>query len=152
MNSAVPWNADWAWSLPLIVVSVIFHALCFTLFHRRVARAMVRAKNERDFIGMVASVMGRTTLWATVLHATEAGLWASVYWLVGALPDRKSAMLYSLGAMTTYGHDPIYLAEHWHLMGTLEALNGVILFGMTTAFLYATIQKVWSIADHTAPA
>jgi len=30
-------------------------------------------------------------------------------------------------------------------MGSLEALNGWILFGLTAAFLFAVIQKVWSL-------
>ena len=45
------------------------------------------------------------------------------------MPDAKSAMLYSLNAMTTYGHESTQLAPHWQMMGALEALNGVMLFG-----------------------
>jgi hypothetical protein len=30
-------------------------------------------------------------------------------------------------------------------MGALEALNGMLLFALTTAFLFAMIQKVWSL-------
>jgi hypothetical protein len=41
----------------------------------------------------------------TVLHAIEGSAWALAYLLLGALPDSRSAMLYSLGAMTTYGHE-----------------------------------------------
>jgi len=62
---------------------------------------------------------------------------------LGALHDNKSAMLYSLGAMTTYGHATLILAPNWQMMGTLEALNGWILFGLTTAFLFTTMQKAW---------
>lgn len=51
-------------------------------------------------------------------------------------------MLCSLGAMTSYGHEPIYLADHWRLMGTFEALNGMILFGLS-AFLFSMIREVW---------
>ena len=47
--------------------------------------------------------------------------------------------------MTTYGHAPVFLANHWQLMGALEALNGIILFGLTTAFLFSRIQRVWSL-------
>jgi hypothetical protein len=44
-------------------------------------------------------------------------------------------MLYSLGAMTTYGKANLQLEPRWQLMGTLEALDGWILFGLTTAFM-----------------
>ena len=38
-------------------------------------------------------------------------------------------MLYSLNAMTSYGHTNLKLEERWYLMGAMEALNGWILFG-----------------------
>ena len=52
-------------------------------------------------------------------------------------------MLYSLDAITSYGHVNSFLEEHWQLMGALEALNGWLLFGLTAAFLFAIVGKVW---------
>jgi hypothetical protein len=57
--------------------------------------------------------------------------------------DKKSAMLYSLSAMTTFGHSGSTLELHWQLMGALEALNGLILFGPSRAFLYGILQQAW---------
>ncbi len=54
-------------------------------------------------------------------------------------------MLYSLSAMTTYGHANLFLKTRWQLMGALEALNGMLSFGLTTAFLFAIIQRVWPV-------
>jgi hypothetical protein len=82
--------------------------------------------------------MGVTTLLATMTHAIEAG----AYRLLDAMRDNKSAMLYSLNAMTSYGHENLALAGHWKLMGAIEALNGWLLFGLTTAFLFGMIEKV----------
>jgi len=83
----------------------------------------------------------------TALHAIEAAARAGAYRVLGALPDSKSAMLYSLSAMTTYGHANIFLEPHWQMMGALEALNGMLLFGLTTAFLFAMIQEVWPVGS-----
>jgi hypothetical protein len=52
-------------------------------------------------------------------------------------------MLFSLDAVTSYGHTNLNLEPHWHLMGSLEALNGWLLFGLTTAFLFGMLDKVW---------
>jgi hypothetical protein len=89
--------------------------------------------------------MGITTISATLLHGIEAGIWAVAYRVLGAMPDNKSALLYSLSAITTYGHSEVYLASHWRLMGALEALNGVMLLGLTTAFMYGMIHRVWPV-------
>jgi hypothetical protein len=83
------------------------------------------------------------TLMATSLHALEVGIWAVCYEFLGALPDFRSAMLYSLGAMTTFGSASVDLESRWTLLGAIEALNGWLLFGLTTAFLFAVIQRVW---------
>jgi hypothetical protein len=73
------------------------------------------------------------------------GKWAASYRLLDALPDGKSAMLYSLSAMTRYGHASLFLKDRWQLMGALEALNGTLLFGLTTAFLFAMVREVSEI-------
>ena len=45
--------------------------------------------------------------------------------------------------MTTYGHESVSLEQHWQMMDALEALYGMLLFGLTTVFLFAMIQEVW---------
>jgi hypothetical protein len=50
-------------------------------------------------------------------------------------------MLYSQNAITSYGHANLSLEAHWELMGAMEALNGWLLFGLTTAFLFGMIEK-----------
>ena len=51
-------------------------------------------------------------------------------------------MLYSLGAMTTYGHTSVHLNPQWELLGAMEALEGMLLFGLTTAFLFSIFRAV----------
>ncbi len=82
-------------------------------------------------------------LFVTILHGFEGMIWAAAYRFLNALPDNRSAMLYSLSAVTTYGHEDLHLKAQWQLMGALEALNGTLLFGLTTAFLFAMIREVW---------
>jgi len=49
------------------------------------------------------------------------------------------------GTRTGCGHANLFLEKQWQLMGALEALNGMLLFGLTIAFLFAMIQKVWPL-------
>jgi hypothetical protein len=134
-------------SLPLIVVNVVIHVIGLGLINESVVRVLSGARQRRRFMPTFALVMGVPALLATVLHGIEAATWASAYLLLGALPDTKSAMLYSLSAMTSYGHANLFLEQQWQLMGALEALNGMLLFGLTTAFLFAMIQKVWPLGS-----
>ena len=141
------WRADWAWGLPLIVLTVVIHVLGLGLMAHRVVGLSNRMTERRHPTAVFVTVVGATTLFATCLHAFEASIWAAAYRLLGALPDDKSAMLYSLSAITSYGHETLQLKEHWQLMGSLEALNGWLLFGLSTAFLFGIIEKVWSLGN-----
>jgi hypothetical protein len=141
---APAWGVDWAWGLPLILLTVVLHAYFLGLLNKEVSLRLSDTRKFRQFSSVSIFVIGGTALSATVLHGVESFIWAAAYRLLGALPDTKSAVLYSLNAMTSYGHASLYLAPHWQMMGALEALSGWILFGLTTAFLFTVVQKVWS--------
>lgn len=142
-NPLISYGVDWAWSLPLIVLTVILHAFGLGVIDRRVWLVMNGNAKHRLPQHKSILIIGGTALAATVLHAFECVLWAAIYRLLGALPDQRTAILYSLNAMTAFGHANLYLQARWDLMGSLEALNGWILFGLTTAFMFTIIQKVW---------
>jgi hypothetical protein len=143
------WGVDWAWSMPLIVISVVIHVLGLGLVTEQVDNLLGRLKDRRRFTSIFAIVMSVTVTSAIILHAVEAAGWAVAYQVLGALPNNKLAMLYSLSAMTSYGNSGTSLPDAWRMMGALEALNGMLLFGLTTAFLFAMIQRVRPIGGRT---
>jgi hypothetical protein len=143
LNAAEAWSNNWAWGLPLIVVTVLAHAFGLIVMRRAVILRLSLTLGARRSGVALAAIIVTTVLLLTFLHAIEAAAWAIAYVALGARPDFASAALYSLSAMTTYGHADIFLAQHWQLMGALEALNGMMLFGLTTAFLFAVLQNHW---------
>ena|ERR1700723_1255777 len=141
LQDRAPWQGDWIWGCPLIVVTVIIHVLGLGSISQKAILIHDNLK-KHGTVAASAVAIGVTTLLATILHAMEAAIWGVAYLAIGALADSKSAMLYSLGALTTYGHQSVYLEEHWRLLGAIEALNGWLLFGLSTAFLFWLIQEV----------
>lgn len=139
----VTWRADWAWGLPLVVLTAVIHVMGLGLIRHRGIPIFSNLTEGRHHTVVFGVIVGATTLLVTCLHGIEAGVWAAAYRFLGALPDDQTAMLYSLSAMTTYGHANLFLESQWQLMGALEALNGWLLFGLTTAFLFGIIKKVW---------
>jgi hypothetical protein len=135
------WYADWLWGLPLIVLTVVFHAFGLLLISERVEQIHKNAAVRYGYPVMFVVSIGGSAMLAAVLHGVEGMMWAGAYLAVGALPDYKDAALYSLSAMTTYGDSNLHLEKHWRLLGALEALDGMLLFGLTTAFLFGIIQK-----------
>ena len=143
VDSLAPWTLDWLWCLPLSVTCVAIHVVGLLLIKRRFDGVLPQV-GRRTFPVIGLTFLALATVSVTLLHGLEAYLWAVAFRLLHALPDQKSAVLYSLNAMTTFGHSGIILAPQWHLMGSLEALNGWILFGLSTAFLYAILQALWT--------
>jgi hypothetical protein len=137
------WASDWLWGLPLIVLNVVIHVYVLGLINKKIMSTLRSSLHPWEFSSASIFVVGGTVLSVTILHGFEGAIWAVAYRLLGALPDNKSAMLYSLNAITTYGHENLHLEPRWQMMGALEALNGCIMFGLTTAFLFAVMQKAW---------
>ena len=149
LGSGAGWSRDLAWGLCLIVLNVVFHAISLGLINNDVVSRLGASMNRWHNVLVSVFVVGGAALSTFILHGIEVSSWAAAYTLLGALPNGNSAMLYSMNAMTSYGHVNLYLAPRWQMMGSLEALNGWILFGLTTAFLFAIIQKAWS--SHSGP-
>ena len=142
------WAGNWAWGVTLIVLTVMIHVCGLALIGERVVSTLGESVDHSRFLLKFALVMGCTSLLATLLHGIEAAIWAVAYIALGAMQrDLKDSMLYSISAITAYGHAEIYLKPHWQLMGALEALNGLLLFGLTTAFLYGHVRRVWLMQD-----
>jgi hypothetical protein len=137
------WAFDWLWGLPLIVLTVIIHAYGLDLISKKIT--LVAGSPRWLGKSSAASIffVGGAVLSVTILHGLEGAIWAVAYRFLGALQDNKSAMLFSLNAITSYGHENLQLAPRWRMMGALEALNGCIMFGLTTAFLFTVTQKAW---------
>jgi hypothetical protein len=134
------WVPDWSWGLPFLVLTVIAHVSAMLLTAKMLAAYRRMAANKAShFVIFVAFA----ALASAVFLAIDAAAWAVLYLWLGALPAWAPAMLYSLEAITSFGHAQIYLADRWQLLGAIEAVNGLILFGLTTAFLFAAIQQVW---------
>lgn len=141
VEEIAPWSGVWAWGVPLIILNVIIHASGLLAIHETITPALSRHAARSRFAVQVAIYLGIAVLAVTLLHACEGVVWALCYLMLGAFADKRSAMLFSIEAMTTYGHSAVALPPHWRMMGALEALNGMILFGLTTAYLYAVLQS-----------
>jgi len=141
------WSADWAWGVPLAVLSVVVHAYCLGLLERQVVSRLFQSQLPRRAVYYPVLMIGGSALAATLLLAAEGLAWALAYLLLGAVTNWSSAILYSLNAITSYGHVTIFLEEHWQMMGALESLTGCILFGLTTAYLFTVMQRAWAHND-----
>jgi hypothetical protein len=119
----------------IVIHGFVVHAIVMTL-RRDLKRGVLGARLSVNLV----FIMGATLL-ALAGHLTEIVLWAFALDMSGAVPDFRAAFLSSAGSYTTSGSD-IVLAPQWKLLGPLEAVAGMLMFGLSTAFIYAVINRL----------
>jgi hypothetical protein len=134
----------------LITLTIAMHGARVILM--AVAGVSIRARIEsqnRLTLPHVAAIqiglIGGVGLLLAALHGVEAALWAAAYWWLGALNSLTDAILYSVHSMSTRGASGLTLERHWQLLGALEGMDGMLLFGISTAFIFAIMQTYWSL-------
>jgi hypothetical protein len=108
--------------------------------HRDFAQQSAARRARRADLGE-HDVHNGATLLAFAGHLVEIALWALVLNLSGAVADISAAIYASAGSYTTSGSD-IVLPPRWKLLGPLEAVAGMLMFGVSTAFIFAVIQRL----------
>jgi hypothetical protein len=146
-NATVSWSDDWMWGILLIALSMVTHAIGLTLISMSLVRSFgsiidASRRAHRRLI-LFSVVVGVTSVLLALLHGLEASYWAAMYVWLGAASDYRRAIYFSLQMITTVGADAVQLGDRWKLMGPLEAISGMLLFGLSTAFLFAIMQRVW---------
>jgi hypothetical protein len=136
----------WIGGLALVALTIVVHSI--TLVY--VALFLNATRNK----GFYSNLSPNSMVWFAILvvaaagailallHATEMAIWAISYLIIGAMTTWTDALLYSIDSMTTRGASSLQLAEEWRLMGALEAADGMLLFGISTAFLFAVLQQI----------
>jgi hypothetical protein len=119
----------------IVIHGFAVHTIIMTL-RRNLQRGVL---GRRIWMNMTF-IMGATLL-ALAGHLMEITLWAFVLEISGAVGDISTAIYSSAGSYTTTGSD-IVLPPRWKLLGPLEAVAGMLMFGLTTAFIFAVIQRL----------
>jgi hypothetical protein len=81
-------------------------------------------------------------LFAFSAHLLEIALWAGLFLICGEFGDFGIAFYHSAVNYTTLGYGDIILTPSWRLLGPLEAANGALLFGVSTAMVFAVMQRL----------
>jgi hypothetical protein len=149
-------NPSWRWGLSLIVLTMTIHSAAVLIMAFAGARIRVqletRSLHQWNLIAMQISATALIGLLLAMLHSIECVIWAAAYLWLGAIDSPTDALIYSVDSMATLGATGLTLQRPWQVMGGLEAVNGMILFGVSTAYVFAVMQLYWSmLAKYVTP-
>jgi hypothetical protein len=75
-------------------------------------------------------------------HLIQISLWAVALLMVGEISTFEKALYCSAVNYTALGYGDIIFSEQWRLLGPLEAINGLLLFGLSTALMFAIMSQL----------
>ncbi len=126
----------------LIITNAVFHVSCLVWLAsllRRIGTSATFVPNKRGMIFL----LGVAVLVVIGIHTASAWAWAGVYYTLGEFTEFSRALYFSVVTSTTLGYGDITLAERWQLFASFEAMGGLILFGVSTAFLLCLMRKLF---------
>jgi Ion channel len=121
------------------VCNITIHALVMTAV-ARVAQRMGSKNISRPSL-LLACVMIATVLVLMVAHTCEVAVWALAYLLVNAAPAGSGLLYFAFVNYTTLGYGDILHVKDWQILGPMTAMNGVLLFGWSTAVIFEVLRR-----------
>ena len=80
-----------------------------------------------------------------VLHMIETAIWATFYYSRGLFPDFETSLYFSITSYTTIGFGDVVMPRAWRMLGGIEGISGVLLCGLSTAFVFAIVNALFQM-------
>jgi hypothetical protein len=125
----------------LLLASLLVYGLAMHLIVRVVVRLLRSGYSELGFWRSTV-IMAIVTLIMAAAHLSQIALWALAFLMCGQIPTLETAFYFSAQNYTALGYGDIQLSEPWRLLGPLEAINGLLFFGLSTAVLFAIMSQL----------
>jgi hypothetical protein len=140
------------------ICNIVIHALVMTVVVQVAQRVAAREARRHPALLLIA-VMVATVLVLMLAHTSEVLIWSLAYRIVDAAPTEADLVYFAFVNYTTLGYGDVTPVARWRLLGPMTAMNGVLLFGWSTAVIFEVLRRTmtpdplvrrWS-SDASAP-
>ena len=132
------------------VVNIMIHAL-LTVTAISIARSVGVRPTSWPRVHLM-EVMVATVLVLMLAHAVEAAVWALSYAVVDVAPEGSDLLYFAMVNYCTLGYGDITPVKEWRLLGPIASMNGILMFGWSTAVLFEVLRKTIEHLALLAPA
>jgi len=131
-----------------IAVNVVVQ--CFVLsFVLRALFVLEKREAIRPTLVLTSSLLIGVMLIILIGNVLQMTLWAGLFIALGEFNDFSTAFYHSMVNFTTLGYGDLVMSKAARMLGAFEAANGVLMFGLTTGFLYtvlsALMRRAWDV-------
>jgi hypothetical protein len=126
--------------------TIAVHAMVMTAVIRA-AQAMSAKPVKREWLYLI----GVMTIVVAILmgaHILEVLIWAAFYGLVDIAPQGTNLVYFAFVNYTTLGYGDVVPAPGWQLLGPITAMNGVLMFGWSTAVIFEVLRRALLRISH----
>ena len=127
----------------LISACVAIHGAGMIVGIRRLGRSWPR-KNADFTAPRIFWLLVRVVYGLLLLHVIQITVWAAFYQIGGCFPDFDTSFYYSATSYSTAGYGDVVLRHEWRILGAMEAVTGVIMFGWSTGVLFTVVHHLHS--------
>jgi hypothetical protein len=130
--------------------TIAIHAIVMLGIVRMAQRIAVRTSAHPSVL--LVGMMVATVSVLSAAHVVEVMVWALVYAIVGVAPAGTGVMYFAFVNYTTLGYGDIIPVDRWRLLGPMTAMNGILLFGWSTAVIFDVLRKTLAQEARNRPA
>lgn len=120
-----------------VFVHAIFIAIAAAVFRHLKSRIWGPLRVIRDVLVLVV-----VSLWLLAAHAIEIGMWAMMFLRLDLFDGFEPALYFAAVSYTTLGFGDVLLTDQWRLLSGAVAASGLLLFGLSAAFLIEATGKL----------
>jgi hypothetical protein len=125
--------------------NIVIHALVMTA-----VVGVIRIVSAKDrlhpWLFLIAIMIAAVTV-LMFAHTSEVMVWSLAYALIGAAPGGTDLMYFAFVNYATLGYGDVVPVENWRLIGPMTAMNGVLLFGWSTAVIFEVLRRAMIRTD-----
>jgi hypothetical protein len=125
----------------VVACTIFIHALAvgatvsFFRYEKKLGRMGAGFWSDVAIVALAMSIV-------LLAHLMEIALWAELFVICGEFQEFGTAYYHSAVNYTTLGYGDLIMTPSWRLLGPLEAANGMLLFGVSTAIIFAVVQRL----------
>ena len=125
----------------VIVITMLAAAWLFEIAGRALRGVDARLHGRGRAIQTLA-VLVIALFWILLVLTLSVWSWAGVYLYIGLFDQLETALYFAIVSFTTVGYGDVVIGENWRLLAGMTATNGLLVFGLFTAFLVEILDVV----------
>jgi hypothetical protein len=127
-----------------VVIQVLFISTAIEVLTKRGAWLA-----KPPFVFKTTIALVSVVLWLIVGISLSAWSWAGVFLILGVFQSLEPALYFSIVTFTTLGYGDITLNPDWRILASFAAVDGLIIFGLNTAFLVEFTSRLRSTQENS---